>query len=300
MTSSGNTSLLRSVDRVTGVILGLLALVSGGMVLLIVWHLFAGALPAIEAGRLGAFFTDPKWQPGSQRDPQFGVVTMLVGSSLVTLLAVALALPLGVASAVFHRFYAPPSIERWNRRLMELLMGVPAVVFGFWGLVVVVPAIVRFAPDAPGQSLLAGGIVLGLMILPLIALTSQAALQAVPPAQLQAAAGLGLGGGRTILAVVLPAARGGIATGVLLALARAAGETMAVVLVCGNIAQIPGSLLDPIRPITSTIALEMGYASDSHKALLFCAALVLVLFTAVLVAWFSFRKNDVDPGTGGA
>lgn len=300
MISSRNTSLSRSVDRVTGGVLGLLALVSGGMVLLILWHLFTGAWPAIEAGRLGAFFTEAKWQPGSQRDPQFGVVTMLVGSVLVTLLAVAFALPIGLASAVFHRFYAPPALERWNRRMMELLIGVPAVIFGFWGLMVVVPAIVRLAPETPGQSLLAGGLVLGLMILPIVALTSQAALQAVPPAQLQAAAGLGLGRARTILSIALPAARGGIASGVLLSLARAIGETMAVVLVCGNIPQIPKSLFDPIRPVTSTIALEMGYATASHKALLFCAGLVLMLFTALFVGWLSFRRNVADPGTGGA
>ncbi|NLT72267.1 MAG: phosphate ABC transporter permease subunit PstC [Verrucomicrobiaceae bacterium] len=290
----------RFVDRVTEGVLGLLALVSGGIVLLIVWHLFSGAWPAIEEGRLGSFFTDAKWQPGSQRDPQFGVVTMLAGSFLVTLLAVALALPVGLATAIFHRFYAPAFLERWNRRMMELLIGVPAVVFGFWGLMVIVPLIVRFAPETSGQSLLAGGIVLALMILPLIALTSQAALQSVPDAQMQAAAGLGLGRARTIWSVALPAARGGISTGVLLSLARAVGETMAVVLVCGNIPQMPGGLLDPIRPITSTIALEMGYATASHKALLFCAALVLVLFTALFVGWLSFRKNEVDPGTGGA
>lgn len=300
MTSSRNTSLSRFVDRVTEGVLGLLALVSGGMVLLIVWHLFAGAWPAIEAGRLGSFFTDTKWQPGSQRDPQFGVVTMLAGSFLVTVLSVVLALPVGLAGAIFHRFYAPAFLERWNRRMMELLIGVPAVIFGFWGLMVVVPVIVRFVPETSGQSLLAGGIVLGLMILPLIALTSQAALQSVPVAQMQASAGLGLGRARTIWSVALPAAKGGITTGVLLALARAVGETMAVVLVCGNIPQIPGSLLDPIRPITSTIALEMGYATSSHKALLFCAALVLVLFTGLFVGWLSFRKSESDPGTGGA
>jgi phosphate transport system permease protein len=300
MTLSKNTTLSRSVDRITGGVIGLLALVSGGMVLLILWHLVSGAWPAIEAGRLGAFFADEKWQPGSQRDPQFGVMPMLAGSVLVTLLAVALALPVGLASAIFHRFYAPPALERWNRRMMELLIGVPSVVFGFWGLMVVVPAIVRFAPDTPGQSLLAGGIVLGLMILPLIALTSEAALQAVPASQLQAAAGLGLGRARTVLSIALPAARGGIATGVLLGLARAVGETMAVVLVCGNIPQIPKSFLDPIRPITSTLALEMGYATASHKALLFCAALVLVLFTALIVGWLSFRKNKHDSGIGGA
>lgn len=300
MTSSRNTSLSRSLDRLTSGVLGLLALVAGGIVLLIVWHLLSGAWPAIAAGRLGAFFTDAKWQPGSLRDPQFGLVPMLAGSVLVTALAIALALPVGLATAVFHRFYAPPALERWNRRLMELLIGVPAVIFGFWGLISVVPAIVRFAPGTPGQSLLAGGIVLALMILPIIALTSQAALQAVPAAQLQAAAGLGLGRARTIWSVALPAARRGIGAGVLLALARAVGETMAVVLVCGNIPQIPKSLLDPIRPITSTLALEMGYATSSHKALLFCAALVLVLFTALFVGWHSFRRIEHDPGTGGA
>lgn len=300
MTSSKSTSLSRSLDRVFRGVLGLLAALSGGMVLLIVSYLVTGAWPAIEAGRLAAFFTDERWQPGSARDPQFGVVSMLVGSLLVTLLAVGLATPVGVASAVFHRFYAPPVLERWNRRLLELLIGVPAVVFGFWGLMTVVPLIVRLAPETPGQSLLAGGIVLALMILPIVTLTTQAALQAVPRAQLLAAAGLGLGRARTIWAVALPAARGGIGAGVLLSLARAIGETMAVVLVCGNIPQIPDSLFDPIRPVTSTIALEMGYATASHKALLFCAGLVLVLFTAVFVGWHSFRRQMADPGTGGA
>lgn len=292
MTSSKNTSLSRSVDRLTGGILGLLAVVSGGIVLLILWHLFAGAWPAIHGGKLVALFTDTKWQPGSLRDPQFGIVTMLAASFLVSLLAVGLALPVGLASAVFHHYYAPPWLERWNRRIMELLIGIPSVLFGFWGLLIVVPLILRFAPGTPGQSLLAGGIVLGLMILPLISLTSLASLQAVPSDQLQAAAALGLGRARTITSVALPAARGGIVSGVILAFARAIGETMAVVLVCGNIPQLPGSLFDPVRPITSALALEMGYATAEHKALLFCAALILVLVTGVLVGWISLRKRD--------
>lgn len=291
MTSSRNTSLSRSIDRVTRGVLGLLALVAGGMVLLIVWYLFTNAWPAIQAGRLGNFFTDEKWQPGSRRDPQFGVVSMLAGSFLVTVLAVALALPVGVFSAIFHRFYAPPALERWNRRMLELLIGVPSVVFGFWGLMVVVPFLNRLAPETSGQSLLAGAAVLAFMILPVVALTSQAALQAVPEGLLMAAAGLGMGRARTIWSVALPAARGGVASGVLLALARAVGETMAVVLVCGNIPQIPKSLFDPIRPVTATIALEMGYATASHKALLFCAGLLLVLFTALLVGWIAFRRG---------
>jgi phosphate transport system permease protein len=117
----------------------------------------------------------------------------------------------------------------------------------------------------------------------------------VPQAQLEAAAALGLGRARTIGSIALPAARGGIASGVLLAFARAIGETMAVVLVCGNIPQLPGSLFDPIRPVTSTIALEMGYATATHRALLYGAGLVLLVITGILVAWASFRKNDETP-----
>lgn len=300
MTSSKSITLSRSIDRIFRGVLGLLAAVSGGLVLLIVSYLVSGAWPAIEAGRLSSFFTDAKWQPGSAKDPQFGAVSMLAGSLLVTLLAVGLATPVGVASAVFHRFYAPPALERWNRRLLELLIGIPAVVFGFWGLMAIVPFIARIAPHASGQSLLAGGIVLALMILPIISLTTQAALQSVPRSQLMAAAGLGLGRARTIWSIALPAARGGIGAGVLLSLARAIGETMAVVLVCGNIPQIPTSLLDPIRPVTSTIALEMGYATASHKSLLFCAGLILVGFISVFVAWLSFRHQTDGSGTGGA
>ena len=130
------------------------------------------------------------------------------------------------------------------------------------------------------------------MILPTVALTAQSALGAVPENQLLAAAGLGLGRARTVFAVALPAARGGIAGGVLLAVARAVGETMAVVMVCGNIAQYPSSIFDPVRPITSTIALEMGYATASHKALLYAAGLLLVLATAALVGWLAFRQKQ--------
>jgi phosphate transport system permease protein len=172
---------------------------------------------------------------------------------------------------------------------MELLAGMPAVVLGFWGLMVVVPAISRLEP--PGQSLLAAALVLALMILPIIALTSQAALSAVPLSHLQAAAGLGIGRAGMIWNIALPAAKGGIGSGVLLALARAIGETLVVVMLCGNIAQIPGSVFDPIRPVTSTIALEMGYATASHKALLYAGGLILVLVIGLLVGGLSFRRK---------
>ncbi len=278
------------IDRTVEYALGTAAVVSGSLVFLIVWFLFQGAFPAISAGQLPDLFTDAKWQPGSERDPQFGIVSMLVASLLVTLLAAAIAGPMGISGAVFHRFYASIQVAKWNYRMLELLNGVPSVVFGFWGLSVLVPMINQVQP--PGASLLAASIVLALMILPTIALTAQSALAAVPESQLQAAAALGLGRARTIWCIAIPAARNGIGTGILLGLARAIGETMAVVMVCGNIAQIPGSIFDPVRPITSTIALEMGYASSSHKALLYAAGLILVLCTAALVGWEAFHRED--------
>ncbi|MEZ5326920.1 MAG: phosphate ABC transporter permease subunit PstC [Verrucomicrobiales bacterium] len=276
-------------DRVVGATLMSATIICGGLVLLIVWFLVLGALPAFDAGRLTDLFVDDRWQPGSARDPQFGVLPMLAASIMVTMLAIAIAAPLGLAGAVFHQFYLLQSVRKWNRRALELLAGVPSVVFGFWGLTVLVPAINRIHP--PGQSLLAASLVLALMILPTVALTAQSALQAVPESQLLAAAGLGLGRARTILSIALPAARSGIVGGAFLATARAIGETMAVVMVCGNIAKYPGSVFDPVRPVTATIALEMGYATASHKALLYAAGLLLVLVTAALVGWLAFRKN---------
>jgi len=263
------------------------------VVLLIVWFLVAGALPALRDGFLPRLLFDENWQPGSARSPQYALLPMLAASILVSALAILLAAPLGIAGAVFHRFYLPERLGIWNQRLLELLTGVPSVVFGFWGLTVLVPWINRLHP--PGQSLLTAGIVLALMILPTIALTSQSALRSVPENQLLAAAGLGMGRVATVLKIALPSAWSGIAGGVLLAVARAVRETMAVVMVCGNIAKLPVSLFDPVRPVTATIALEMGYASSSHKALLYLAGLILVLLTAALTGWLAFRKGS--PGT---
>lgn len=277
------------IDRIVEVFLGAAAMLAGGIVLLIIGFLFYGASPVLQSGEFPSLFTDREWQPTSDRDPQFGIVPMLVGSVLVTVLAGSIAVPLGVAGAVFHQFYLPSLFKKWNRRALELLAGVPSVVFGFWGLMVLVPAINRMHP--PGQSLLAAGLVLGLMILPMVALTSQVALDSVPREHLQAAAGLGIGRASTILRIALPCARPGIGAGAVLAIARAVGETMAVVMVCGNIANLPGSIFDPIRPITSTIVLEMGYATESHKALLYAAGLILVLVIAALAGWLAFHRN---------
>ncbi len=207
---------------------------------------------------------------------------MLWGTLAAAGIAVALATPLALLSAVFCRFYAPPTIARFYRRMIQLLAGIPSVVYGLWGLTALVPLIQHFRP--PGTSLLAGAAVLTLMILPTIALLADAALANVPGDHLRAAAAAGLSRPGTIRGVVFPAARAGIFTGILLGTGRAIGETMAVLMVCGNIVQTPTSLFDPIRTLTANIALEMAYAMGDHRSALFVSGLALMAIVIALVA----------------
>jgi phosphate transport system permease protein len=259
-----------------------LALVAGVVVVLIVAFLVREAWPALTSLGPGRFLTDPSWQPAGGAAGSFNLVPMLAGSALLALGALSLAVPAGVASAIFGRFYAPAAVAGVYRRALGVLAGVPSVVFGFWGLVTLVPWIRKVEP--PGQSLLAGILILALMVLPTVALTAEAALAAVPRVQLMGAAALGLDRWATVRGIALPAAVPGIVTGVLLAAARAVGETMAVLMVCGNLVQVPASLFAPVRALTANIALEMGYATAHHRSALFVSGLVLIVAIAVLMA----------------
>jgi phosphate transport system permease protein len=191
---------------------------------------------------------------------------------------------------MFCQYYAPAPLAGTYRRLVELLAGIPSVVYGFWGLVVLVPIIRGWAP--PGPSLLAGILVLTIMVLPTIALFADAALANVPREELRAAAAVGLGRWGTLRGVVFPHARAGLVTGVILQTGRAIGETMAILMVCGNIVKMPGHIADPIRTLTSNIALELGYAVDDHRSALFVSGLLLVGMIILLV-------GAVDWITGG-
>ena len=276
-------------DRLVGRFLGSLAWCSAGITLLIVVWVGVRAFPAFQDPGVAPLFSDERWLPGSEREPQFGMVPILVGSVLVTLVALLPAVLVGVLCAIFQQFYAPAWFSGVLRKVLELLAGIPSVVIGFWGLVVVVPLIQKF--QSPGQSLLAAGVVLALMILPTIAITAQSALQGLPKTLYAGAAALGVARPRMILQLALPAARSGIVAGVVLGAARAIGETMAVIMVCGNIPEIPSSLFDPVRPITATIALEMGYATEGHRGVLFAAGFILVLFVGALAAWVAFSQK---------
>lgn len=207
---------------------------------------------------------------------------MLIATLATSAGAILVAGPLGVASAIFSRFYAPPAISGAFRRMLALLAGIPSVVFGLWGLTVLVPLIAQWQP--PGASLLAGVLILAFMVLPTITLTADAALNAVPESYLRGANALGISRTGIILKVAIPAVRSGIIGGILLATARALGETMAVLMVAGNVVQVPASIFDPIRVLTANIALEMAYATSDHRAALFVSGLALMLLVLSLAA----------------
>ena len=259
------------------------------LVVLIVLFLVREALPVVRSVGPARFFTDPAWHP---TDGEYGMAPMLWGSGLTTLGALLLAAPLGLFSALFGCFYAPPAVAGVYRRIIELLAGIPSVVYGLWGLVVLVPLINRVRP--PGASLLTAILILALMILPTLALTAEAGLRAVPREHLQAAAALGLSQWTTIVRIAIPAARSSLVTAVMLATGRALGETMAVLMVCGNVVQVPRSLFDPVRTLTANIALEMAYAMGDHRAALFVSGLLLavVVTVFVLAAELAHRKGS--------
>ncbi len=257
-------------------------LVSASILLLIIVFIVREAWPATRNIAWTDFVSDPRWLPHADASRgDFNLLPMVVGSLLVGLGATLLAALVGVASAVFGQFYARGPVALAYRLCIEILAGMPSVVYGLWGLVVLVPLIARLHP--PGPSLLAGVLVLSVMIMPTVALFADAALARVPPDSLQGAAALGLTREAVIRSVALPGALGGIGAGVLLAAGRALGETMAVLMVCGNVVQMPAHVFEPVRTLTANIALEMAYALGDHRAALYASGVVFLVAVGVLV-----------------
>ena len=272
-----------NIDFLLAISLALLALCSAIILLLIFSFLVIEAWPVMDLSHGFAFLHDEGWYP---LENLFGMTPMILGSMVITLLTMMLAVPLGLASAIFMCFYAPRPIAKSFKLMLNLLAGIPSVVFGLWGLTELVPLFAQWRP--PGSSLLTASLVLALMILPTVALTSYTALTAVPIDIMAGASALGMSRKGQVLSVALPAARTGIIGGSLLATARALGETMAVLMVAGNVVQIPTSLFDPIRTLTANIALEMAYATGEHRASLFATGLLLTL-TVMVLAWLANR-----------
>jgi phosphate transport system permease protein len=250
-----------------------------GVVLVFVFVTYKG-FPIIQSVGIKGFLFSTDWTPSQNH---FGILTFVVGSFLVTIGALVLGAPTAIMTAIFLSEIAPKSVKRIVRPAVELLAGIPSVVYGFFGLLIVVP-VVRTVFGGSGIGLLTGWIILAIMILPTIATISEDAIRAVPRSYREASYGMGATRWQTIWRVVLPAARNGIIGATILGMGRAIGETMAVLMVLGNAPIIPTSITKPLGTLTSIIALDMSYASGDHQTALFAMGLVLFLVSFFFVA----------------
>lgn len=247
-------------------------------VLLICVFLFVNGIPAMAEIGLPDFLFGTTWRPGNDI---YGIFPMIVGSIYVTAGAMIVGVPIGLLCAIFLSRFANGKVAAVLKPGVELLAGIPSVVYGFFGLMVFVPFI-REHMEGRGLSLLAASVLLGIMILPTIITVAQSALDAVPKQYYQGSLALGADHERSVFRVVFPAARSGVLAGVVLGVGRAIGETMAVIMVAGNQAVIPGSIFDGVRTMTANIVLEMGYATDLHRGALIATGVVLLVFILLI------------------
>lgn len=256
------------------------AMVSIAIIAFIIITVFRTGLPLILEQGVFNFLFGMDWRP---RHEIFGIFTMIVGTLLVTVLSMLISVPLGILAATFLAEVAPAAIRNILRPAIELLAGIPSVVYGFVGLMLLVPFI-RIHLGPPGFSILAGSIVLAIMALPIIITISEDAIKAVPKSYKEASFALGATHWQTIKSVILPAARSGVLAGVVLGSGRAIGETMAAIMVLGNIPRIPDSVLAPVRTLTANVALEMAYAPHGpHRQALFATGIVLFVAISILI-----------------
>ena len=273
-----NKYILEKVSKNIFFISSLIAVLS--LLLIIGFVFYKGLTPFIFKGySFIDFFTGSDWLPGSDK---FGIATMVVASIVATVGALIIGVPIGILTAVFIAEVAPKKVAKIISPAVELLAGIPSVLYGIFGLAVIVPAIQTVLSLPKGQSLLAVIIVLSIMMLPTIISLSETSIRAVPKAYKEGSLALGASKIETIFKVTVPAAKSGILAGVILGIGRALGETMAVILVAGNSTAMPTSLLDSARPLTTNIALEMGYAAGTHQEMLFATGVVLFLFIIII------------------
>lgn len=274
-------------ERLMQVVFLICACVSILAVALICFFLFVNGVPAIFKIGLTNFLAGLRWKPLNNL---FGILPMILGSICVTAGAIVLGVPIGILTAAFLARFCPHTLYKVIKPAVDLLAGIPSVVYGFFGLMVIVPAI-RILWGGSGKSMLAASLVLGIMILPTIIGVSESALRAVPESYYEGSLALGASHERTVFYVLLPAARSGILAGVILGVGRAVGETMAVIMVAGNQAVVPSGLLKGVRTLTANIVLEMGYAADLHREALIATGVVLFVFILIINLSFSILKR---------
>ena len=270
-------------------------------VALICIFLFANGIPAIKEIGFVKFITGEMWRPSNEL---FGIFPMIIGSLYVTAGAVIIGVPIGILTSVFMAMYCPKKIYRPLKAATELLAGIPSVVYGFFGLVVVVPIIRDFGralKDAgliknagDGNSILTTSLILAMMILPTIIGTTESAMRAVPAHYYEGALALGATKERSIFRVIIPAAKSGVIAGIVLGIGRAVGETMAVIMVAGNQPRLVGNLFKGIRTLTGNIVMEMGYATGLHREALIATGVVLFVFILIINFSVALLKRRTD------
>lgn len=258
-------------------------------VALICLFLFINGIPAMTKIGIFDFLMGTTWKPNNT-PPSFGILPMILGSIYVTAGAAVIGVPIGILTAVFMAHYCPPKLYRILKPAINLLAGIPSIVYGFFGLVVIVPFI-RDTFGGDGNSMLAASILLGIMILPTIVGISESAIRAIPQSYYEGALALGASHERSIFFVILPAAKSGIMAAIVLGIGRAIGETMAVIMVAGNQARMPAGLLKGVRTLTANIIIEMGYAAELHREALIATSVVLFVFILIINLLLSLLKR---------
>ena len=265
------------------------ACASIALVAMICFFLFANGLPTIGKIGISDFLLGQKWRPNNDI---YGILPMIMGSIYVTLGACITGVPIGILTAIFMARFCPAGAYKVLKPAVELLAGIPSVIYGFFGLVVLVPFI-RDTFGGTGSSMLTASLLLGMMILPTLISVAEAALRAVPDSYYESALALGAGHVRSVFFTVVPAAKSGIMAAIILGVGRAIGETMAVIMVAGNQARMPQGLLEGVRTMTTNIVIEMGYAADLHRDALIATAVVLFIFIMIINLTFSYLKGKV-------
>ena len=267
-------------EKLSGRIFFALALSSISVLALITVFIIVSGVPIIAEVGVMNFIFGMSWAPSQG---EFGIFPMIIGSVTVTLGAAVLGVPIGICCSIFLTEYAPAALSRLFRPAIQLLAGIPSVVYGFWGLLFIVPLIRNFL-GGPGLSILAGSVILAIMVLPTVISITEVSILALPRQYKEGALALGLTHWQTIRSVILPSAKSGIVAAVILGIGRAIGETMAVIMVLGNAVAVPASILDPVRTLTTNIGIEMGYASGRHRQALFATGIVLFIIIMILNA----------------
>ena len=274
-------------ERTAKVAFAVCACASIVAVALICLFIFVKGVPVMFEIGIDDFIAGTSWKP---LEGLFGILPMIVGSIYVTAGAIIIGVPIGLLCAIYMARYCNSKFYKFLKPAVELLAGIPSIVYGFFGLVVIVP-IVREVFGGSGKSMLTASILLGIMVLPTIISVSESSIRAVPNSYYEGALALGATKERSIFLSVLPAAKSGIMAGVILGIGRVIGETMAVVMVAGNQPMIPESITGGVRTLTSNIVLEMAYAEGTHEEALIATAAVLFVFILIINFSFSLLKR---------